>query len=198
MIDDFRALCRVMGLDFANESHAGRILRVFMNVLYARYYGGSKETRTKIKASFKKEGLRRLLDDPSEFPLATIWEDVLPDSIREKFGNKQDIRGLLRAIVRKLHLPKRGFGGRAGGLASVATHGEQMRNGGLASVATHGAQMRNGRLVGGLASVATHGAQMRNGGVASVATHGAQMRNGGLAGGAASVATHGEQMRSRI
>jgi len=62
----------------------------------------------------------------------------------------------------------------AGGLASVLTHGEQMRHGGQASVLTHGEQMRHG----GQASVLTHGEQMRHGGQASVLTHGEHMRNG--------------------
>jgi hypothetical protein len=39
-----------------------------------------------------------------------------------------------------------------GGLATVETHGDQMRNGGLATVETHGDQIRNGGRIGGRAS----------------------------------------------
>ena len=42
---------------------------------------------------------------------------------------------------------------RRGGLATVESHGDQMRNGGRATVESHGDQMRNG----GLATVESHG-----------------------------------------
>ena len=168
LLEDFFTLCEVMGLDFGNESHAGRILCVFMNMLFLRFLGGTEKTREAIMDSFKKHGLEQLLENPVDFDPDRIWRDVLPAHIREQFDDTGDTTPIFREILRMVRLPTRGFGGRNGG-----------KVGGKASVASHGGQMRNGGKVGGKASVASHGGQMRTGGKASVASHGSQMRNCG-------------------
>ncbi len=93
---------------------------------------------------------------------------------------------LLLRRLREFRIEFQRAGGRAGGSATVATHGSQLANGGRAggraTVATHGSQLANGARAGGRATVATHGSQVANGPRATVATHGSQLANGGLTG----------------
>ena len=92
-------------------------------------------------------GTRNLAGLPSTAAVETIATDFLNCLLPEHAKRAQSL--LSGPFTAEHPLGPQFFspmvaGGRAGGLATAASHGEQVRNGGLATAATHGDQVRNG------------------------------------------------------
>ena len=73
---------KVLNLDATDPEDDNGNIRAFMDILYMRYEGGSKETRTKIMLSFEEHELDRFLENPRDIGEGRAFLDVVPEKLR--------------------------------------------------------------------------------------------------------------------